>query len=138
MQIRQLHQVAVHARDLGEAVAFYREVLGLPFIAQYDPPGLAFFDLNGVRLLLEHGAPAGALYLSVDSVQAAYEELGARGIVFRGPPQLVHRDTDGIFGDPGGEEWMAFFTDPSGNLLALVTRRQAREPGVTTTRRDGT
>ncbi|MBW3614764.1 MAG: VOC family protein [Actinobacteria bacterium] len=44
----QLHQVAQRARDLGPAIEFYRDVLGLRFIARFDPPGLAFFDMAGV------------------------------------------------------------------------------------------
>lgn len=48
----------------------------------------------------------------------------ARSVAFyRGVPGLVHRDADGTFGAPGDEEWMTFFRDPDGNLLALVSRR---------------
>ena len=52
-----LHQVAQKADDLDESVAFYRDVLGLRLIARFDPPGLAFLDLGGSRLLLEPAAP---------------------------------------------------------------------------------
>jgi catechol 2,3-dioxygenase-like lactoylglutathione lyase family enzyme len=47
-----LHQVAQKADDLDASVAFYRDVLGLRLIARFDPPGLAFFELGGSRLLL--------------------------------------------------------------------------------------
>ena len=59
----RLHQVAQHVDDLDRAVAFYRDTLGLPLVATFDPPGLAFFDLGGTRLLLEMGAPSALLYL---------------------------------------------------------------------------
>jgi hypothetical protein len=36
---------------------------------------------------------------------------------------MVHRDDTGTFGKKGNEEWMAFFKDPSGNLLGLVEKR---------------
>ncbi len=39
-----MHQVAQRAEDLDRAVGFYRDTLELPFIARFDPPGLAFFD----------------------------------------------------------------------------------------------
>ena len=42
-----LHQIAQNAKDLDRAVAFYRDVLALPFLGRFDPPGLAFFDLGG-------------------------------------------------------------------------------------------
>ena len=48
----RLHQIALKATDLEASVAFYRDVLGLPLIARFDPPGLAFFDLDGTRLML--------------------------------------------------------------------------------------
>ena len=36
---------------------------------------------------------------------------------------MIHRDDAGRFGKKGTEEWMAFFKDPSGNILALVSRK---------------
>jgi hypothetical protein len=35
---------------------------------------------------------------------------------------LIHKDDAGTFGAPGESEWMAFFRDPSGNMLALAAR----------------
>src|SRR4028119_1780042 len=43
-------------RDLPAAVRFYRDALGLPLLFE-APPGLAFFDCAGQRLLL--AAPGG-------------------------------------------------------------------------------
>jgi methylmalonyl-CoA/ethylmalonyl-CoA epimerase len=119
----QLHQVAQRATDLDRSIAFYRDVVGLPFIARFDPPGLAFFDLDGVRLLLEGSAPGATLYLRVDDIEAAVNELAARGVSFTTGIELVHRDDAGAFGEPGAEERMAFFEDPDGNVLALANRR---------------
>ena len=56
-------------------------------------------------------------------VDAAVKEFRARGVRFLQPPQMIQRDQAGDFGKRGGEEWMAFFNDPAGNLLALVERR---------------
>ena len=56
MSISHLRQVALNVHDMDHAVAFYRDVIGLDFIARFDPPGLAFFDIAGTRLLLEAGA----------------------------------------------------------------------------------
>ena len=124
MKITRLHQVAAFARDLDEAVGFYRDILGAEHVATYDPTGLAFFNLLGVRLLLERGVSKATLYFWVDDIDAATRELGSRGISFEQEPHLIYRDTDGTFGPPGSEEWMAFFRDPSGNLPALATRKE--------------
>ena len=48
-----LVQVAQRAQDLDRAAAFYADLLGRPPTARFDPPGLLFFDLDGVRLLLD-------------------------------------------------------------------------------------
>ena len=113
--------------DLDRAVAFYRDTLDLTLVARFDPPGLAFFDLMGVRLLLERSAgevrgEAGVLYLWADDLGQAHRELLERGVRFEHDPQLVHRDDDGTFGPAGSEEWMVFFRDPDAHLLALASR----------------
>ena len=123
MKLDRIHQIAVRARDLDEAVSFYRDTLGVKFLAKYDPPGLAFFDFAGVRVLLEKAGPKSTLYLWVDDIDSAFSELQAKGVEFADEPHLIHKDKSGTFGKPGEEEWMAFFSDPSGNTLALATRR---------------
>jgi methylmalonyl-CoA/ethylmalonyl-CoA epimerase len=123
MRIDKLHQIALRAEDIEASVEFYRDRLGANFIAKFDPPGLAFFELDGVRLMLERSAPKATLYFRVDDIDASYRALAAAGVEFNDEPHLVHRDADGTFGTAGEEEWMAFFNDPAGNLLAIVQRR---------------
>lgn len=127
MRLAKLHQVAVRAPDLDAAIAFYRDVLGAAFVARFDPPGLAFFNFDGVRLLLDRNATAGTLYFHVEDIDAAVAELLERGLSIESGPVMIHRDEDGTFGPAGEEEWMAFFKDPGGNTLALATRRTARD-----------
>jgi methylmalonyl-CoA/ethylmalonyl-CoA epimerase len=121
----KLQQVALTATNLDASVEFYRDLLGLRFIARLDPPGLAFFSLGGgVRLLLSATASQASLYFQVDDVDATVKELRGRGVQFlQQQAQMVQRDEAGNFGRKGIEEWMAFFRDPAGNLLALVERR---------------
>jgi methylmalonyl-CoA/ethylmalonyl-CoA epimerase len=121
--IERLHQIAQRAEDLDRATAFYGEVLELPLIARFDPPGLVFFDLGNARLLLEQGAPSAILYLEVGDIEATVRSLVDRGVTIVQEPHLIHRDDDGLFGTAGAEEWMAFFKDSEDNLLGLVERR---------------
>ena len=123
MRLSRLHQVALGAPDLDASIAFYRDVLGAAFIARFDPPGLAFFDFEGVRVLLERNASNGTLYFYVEDIDAATAELSGRGVSIESWPVMIHRDEDGTFGPAGAEEWMAFFKDPAGNTLALATRK---------------
>ena len=127
--LRHVHQVAQRAEDLDRAVGFYRDALGLSFIARFDPPGLAFFDLGNTRLMLTTGASPALLYLDVDDIDAGYRALGARGVELVDEPHMIHRDDDGLFGPAGSEEWMVFFRDSEGNLLALAERRLP-QPGA--------
>lgn len=129
VQLSALQQVAIPVADVERAVTFYRDVLGLPLVATFGP--LAFFDLGGVRLLLEHAADdggdrghGGVLYFDVPDVHVAHDELAARGVSFDQEPHLVHRDDVGTFGRPGAETWMAFFRDTEGNLLAIACSDQ--------------
>ena len=115
--------MAQRARDLGAAIEFYRDILGLRFIARFDPPGLAFFDIGGARLMLEAAAPPATLYFRVGDLDGCYRRLRDQGVQLEQEPQLVHRDEDGVFGGMGEEEWMAFCRDPDGNLIGLASRR---------------
>ena len=121
--IAALHQIAQKAEDLERAARFYEEVLGLEMLARFDPPGLVFFDLGGTRLLLDVNASSALLYLRVDDIEQAADALRARGVAFLDQPHPIHRDDEGRFGPPGLEEWMTFFRDSEGNLLALVQQR---------------
>lgn len=123
-----LHQVAQRVEDLDRAVAFYRDVLGLRLITRFDPPGLAFFDLSGTRLLLEAAAPSALLYLRVADVVEATERLRAADVTIEGEPHLIHADEGGLFGAAGEEEWMAFFRDSENNLVGLASARPAAGP----------
>ncbi|MCW5697961.1 MAG: VOC family protein [Bauldia sp.] len=118
-----LLQIAVKATDLDESIAFYRDQLGLTLLGRFDPPGIAFFDLGGTRLMLAADAPPGQFYLRVDGVEAARAELIGRGVAFETEPVRVHEDKAGQFGPPGLSDWMAFFRDPAGNIVALAERR---------------
>jgi catechol 2,3-dioxygenase-like lactoylglutathione lyase family enzyme len=124
MALGPLHQIALAAGDdLDATVTFYREVLQLPFLGRFDPPGIAFFDADGVRLLLSPEAPTAQLYFRVDDLAAIGGALAERGASFKGDPVMVHRDDAGQFGGAGEEEWMHFLEDPAGNLIAIAERR---------------
>jgi len=118
----QLLQIAQHAEDLDRAAAFYTEVLGAEPIARFDPPGLLFFDLDGIRLLLERAAPPALLYLRVPDARTFIEQLRERGVRIESEPHLIHTDAAGAFGPPGAEEWMGFFRDSEGNLVGCASR----------------
>jgi len=123
MRLTRIHQIAARADDLAATKAFYLEVLGARHVAEFDPPGLLFFEFSGVRVLFESNNSPAVIYFWVDDIDSAYQELKDKGVQFEAEPHLIHRDDTGVFDNPGTEEWMAFFKDPGGNTIALATRR---------------
>jgi methylmalonyl-CoA/ethylmalonyl-CoA epimerase len=122
-KLSRIQQISMRIHDLDRAVAFYRDALGLPFLFS-APPGLAFFDCGGVRLMLSRPSPGfdhpgSVLYFAVDDIQAAHEALGARGVVFEGPPAKIATLAD-------REVWLASFRDSEGNTLALMAEPRLR------------
>jgi DNA-binding CsgD family transcriptional regulator/catechol 2,3-dioxygenase-like lactoylglutathione lyase family enzyme len=115
-----LGQVARTVKDVEQSRAWYGDVLGLPEL--YAFPGLAFFDLGGIRLMLTEegdGAQESILYLRVPDIEAAKAEMEERGVKFTHAPHMIHRHEDGT------EEWMAFFEDNDGRALAIMTQVRA-------------
>jgi catechol 2,3-dioxygenase-like lactoylglutathione lyase family enzyme len=118
-----LGQVSRHVADITQATGWYRDVLGLPHL--YSFGDLAFFDCGGTRLFLsvpdDNTSPTTStiLYFRVPDIHQAYRELQARGVEFEGAPHMIHRHDSGV------EEWMAFFSDPDGQPLAIMTQTQS-------------
>jgi DNA-binding CsgD family transcriptional regulator/predicted enzyme related to lactoylglutathione lyase len=113
----QIGQIARSVRDVNTAKRFFGELLGLPHM--YTFGNLAFFDCQGVRLMLSAGdGPGGAaqsiLYFRVADIHQAQQKLAERGVRFTHAPHMIHRHAD------GSEEWMAFFADQDEAPLALT------------------
>jgi methylmalonyl-CoA/ethylmalonyl-CoA epimerase len=115
--LRRIGQIRVQVTDIDRAAAFYRDTLGMSFIFQF--PGMAFFDLDGIRLMLvepegrEFGGVS-VIYYRVDDIGLTHAALSARGVKFDDDPHVVYQDDD-------HEEWMSFFRDLDGNVLALMS-----------------
>ena len=121
ISLGKLAQIAVMVRDVERATAFYRDKLGIPFLFN-APPKMAFFDCDGIRLML--GVPeradlahaASILYFKVPNIDVAYEALLERGVVFEGKPTLVAPM-------PTYDLWLAEFRDSENNVLALMCEK---------------
>lgn len=118
--IRKMGQVALPARNLDRAIAYYRDVLGLPYI--WHNARLALFQVQETRLLIEipevpeFDHPGSVIYFDVADIEEAVRELEHRGVVFDDVPHHI-----GDLGDAA--VWMTFFHDPEGNMLALQCER---------------
>ncbi len=125
LQLGPLGQIARAVKDIAVAEAWYRDVLGLTHLYTYG--NLAFFDCGGTRLFLEQQTTIevpglnndSVLYFQVADINAAHIELTSRGVEFSGAPHMIFKHPDGI------EEWMAFFNDPDGKPLAIMSQVKA-------------
>lgn len=120
-----LVQVAQRATDLDRASAFYTLLLERNPVARFDPPGLLFFELDGVRLLLDVNAPTALLYLMVNDIHAQVTRLTAAGVQVVAQPHVIFRHADDTLGPSGADEWQAFVLDSEGNTVGLVEWRGA-------------
>jgi methylmalonyl-CoA/ethylmalonyl-CoA epimerase len=117
--IARLGQIAIRAHDVERAAAFYQDVLGLPLLFK-APPGLAFFDCGGVRLMIERPAkpefdhPCSILYFAVPDIRSAHAAMQAKRVHFEDEPHLIAKM-------PTHDLWMTFFRDSEDNLLALMS-----------------
>jgi lactoylglutathione lyase len=116
--LKAVSAVRIFTRDLERARRFYAEVLGLD--EQAVGPDYAVFDLAGVNIVVEYVAPddpegeelVGRLLAAsfrVDDVDAAYRQLGAKGVSFLQEPEK--------------QSWggtLAFARDPDSNVITLV------------------
>ena len=108
--------------DLEKAKQFYSETLGLEVTEEND---LLTLHIAGDRPVLVYPKPNHTpasftiLNFPVDDIEAAVDQLAARGVDFEryeGTP--IATDEKGIF--RGGGPLIAWFTDPAGNVLSVV------------------
>lgn len=118
LKLGPIGQISRSVQDIQQSESWYRDVLGLTHLYTFGK--MAFFDLGGTRLYLtqEAASPSAEsiLYLLVPDIQSAHETLKSRDVEFISAPHMIHRHADGT------EEWMAFFKDPEGRPLALMSQ----------------
>jgi methylmalonyl-CoA/ethylmalonyl-CoA epimerase len=117
--LSRIGQISVNVKDIDRAIGFYRDVLGMTFLFE-APPSMAFFDCEGVRLMLgvadrpDLDHPASIIYYKVADIERVYETFKARGVHFETKPHLVAPM-------PDYDLWLADFRDSENNLLALMS-----------------
>jgi catechol 2,3-dioxygenase-like lactoylglutathione lyase family enzyme len=110
--------VRIFVSDLGRAVDFYRNTLGLHLT--HEESVYAVFQLSNVTVLVERVDPGDtefkelvgrftAVSFSTGDIYAAYDRLSALGVRFEGPPEKQFW---------GGT--LAHFHDPDDNVVTLV------------------
>ena len=121
ISLGKIGQIAVIVHDLERATAFYKDKLGMKHIFSV-PPKMAFFDCDGIRLMLgiperpEFDHPSSILYFKVDDIDAAYDTLTKRGVPFATNPALIAPMES-------YDLWLAEFRDSEENIMALMCEK---------------
>lgn len=120
-----VRDICVFTGDLARAVAFWRDTVGLiprqinDHFADFETGGarIAFWDRKhfAAHIGLSPGASADGVMVAVEyedsaALDAAFQALSARGVVFAGPPRLY--------------DWGAhacYFADPDGTIVELYS-----------------
>ena len=117
MRVEQVDFVTVPTRDVSRAVAFYRDVLGLPVSAfgdgEVEAPNVTFSFWNPERDGEEFVPNVAGVALRVADVEAAVEEVRAAG-------------TEVLGIEDTGVCRMGFVKDPDGNTVILHRRYAPR------------
>ncbi len=123
LRLSKISQIAVTIGELEPAIRFYRDTLGMRHL--YTIAGMAFFDCDGIRLMLAHPSaqeldhPSSIIYFDVPDIHDAHVQLTERGVTFERAPERVARMDN-------YDLWMAFFRDPDRNILAISANAPAR------------
>ncbi|HZE57747.1 MAG TPA: VOC family protein [Chthoniobacterales bacterium] len=121
ISLGRIGQISVTVHDLERATAFYKEKLGMKFLFSV-PPKMAFFDCDGIRLMLgiperpDLDHPSSILYFKVEDIDAAHETLVKRGVHFETKPMLIAPMAT-------YDLWLAEFRDSENNVLALMCEK---------------
>ncbi|MFD5412720.1 VOC family protein [Streptomyces nojiriensis] len=111
--------------DLERAKEFYGTTLGLS-VSEDEEMGLLRLDLAGGTTIMvyskEGHRPAiyTILNFPVDDVERAVDELTARGVAFE-RYEGFEADAKGIVHGEDGMPTIAWFKDPAGNILSVLT-----------------
>src|SRR5882762_11701885 len=119
LALSAIGQIAVTVHDIDRAVEFYRDKLGMKLLFR-APPDLAFFDCDGIRLMLsppakpEFDHPSSIIYFRVADIQEAARILTERGVQFAEEPAFV--------ANMGSYDlWIGAFRYSENNLLAMMS-----------------
>jgi predicted enzyme related to lactoylglutathione lyase len=112
-------------KDIGEALRFYGEMLGLDVSETNEGMSLGIPG-GGNVFVYPKGDHEPAVFtvfnLKVNDIEQAVDDLSSRGIAFLQYGEPIKTDRKGIFwgGKQGNGPNIAWFTDPSGNILSVI------------------
>lgn len=121
LNISSIGQIAIAITDLEKATYFYQKILKLELLFDV-PPNLAFFNCDGVRLMLttlqgpEQDHKTSVIYYKITNIEEIFEELKSLQVDIERAPGMAAKMGD-------HELWIGFIRDPDGNLVGLMEEK---------------
>lgn len=122
--IQNVVKIGVPVKDLNRALDFYKEKLGLSLLFNTDI--MAFFDCNGLRLMLTHpekeecSRSSSVTYFQFNNIKDTYAQLAGKEATFIDEPYVVAKMKQ-------TEPWRVFFKDTEDNTHALMSEIQIKK-----------
>ena len=121
MELSEILQIGMPAKDIERAVAFYRDVLGLPLLM--EGPNMAFFKCGEVRLYVDANPGVAKpgdnsfIYFRSSNIQRDHAALKERNAKIQQEPHLIANL-------PDREIWLMWVRDSETNLLGIMEERR--------------
>jgi methylmalonyl-CoA/ethylmalonyl-CoA epimerase len=119
-QVTGIAQIYIMCRDVPRAVAFYRDVVGVPLL--FETNGMAFMQAGATRLMLSKPEvaaidhPSSLIYFGTADIAGAVAAVkGAGGHVATDPHIIAKMN--------GKEIWLCEWHDTEGNIMAFMEER---------------
>jgi len=119
-ELNGVMQIAIPAKDIDRATAFYRDTLG--FALLMNGPKMAFLECGGIRIYLDAnpgGTESGGnslVYFRATNIERAHASFKKSGVVIHQVPHV-------IASLPDRDVWLMWIRDSESNLLGIMEER---------------
>ena len=110
----KLAVITIHAENVPETAAFYRDIIGLELLKHHSPDRVNLKMGDDLYLVIVKGKPPipsirfPVIAFRVDNLDSAFDELHSKGVDI---PDGIEEDTV--------SRWI-FINDPGGNLVEIA------------------
>ena len=119
-KVTGITQIYIMCREVPRALAFYRDVVGLPLL--FETNGMAFFQAGATRLMLSKPEiaaidhPSSLIYFGTADIVGAVAAVKGGGANVATEPHII--------ATMGGKEiWLCEWHDTEGNIMAFMEER---------------
>jgi len=119
-ELNGVMQIAIRAKNIERATAFYRDNLGLSLLM--NGPNMAFLDCGGIRIYLDANPGSSEpdensmVYFRTTNIDHTYAAFQNSGVTIHQLPHVIARL-------PGRDVWLMWIRDSESNLLGIMQER---------------